>query len=76
MKTIFVMLLLSISMFTLIIFLDLALGFSPHGIIRKQLRSFRVTEQTELVILILFALYFVIKGISGFIKKKQQENAQ
>ncbi|MED4205112.1 hypothetical protein [Neobacillus mesonae] len=76
MKTIFVMLLLSSSMFTLIIFLDLALGFSPHGIIGKQLKAFRVTEQTELVILMLFALYFVIKGISGFIKKKQQENAQ
>ncbi|MCM3566970.1 hypothetical protein [Neobacillus mesonae] len=77
MKTLIVMSLLTISMVILSILLDLALGYRLNGILVKQLKGFRVTELTEIVILLLFAIYFVIKAIVGFVKKKQQkQNAQ
>ncbi|GHH96843.1 hypothetical protein [Neobacillus kokaensis] len=76
MKTIVVMFLLSLSMIILVTLLDFAMGFGRTEIISKQIKPFRVSEKTDITIMVLFALYFVIKVIVGFVKQIQQNNGQ
>ena len=77
MKTFLVMFLFSVSMVILVILMDLPLGFGLSWAIKKQIIPFKVTEETEVTILIIFAVYFIVKGIVGFINKKlQQSNSQ
>ncbi len=76
MKTIFVMLLLSALMVLLVILMDVAMGVGLSGIFAKEMEPFKVTGHTDIVILSIFAVYFVIKAVVGFIKKKQQNNSQ
>jgi len=74
-KVFFVMVLLSVAMFMFIVSLDLIMHFPLSGIIEKELDPFRVTEGIEMIFFSIFALYFAIKAIYEFVKKKQNSNS-
>lgn len=75
MKLFFVMVLLAISLFGLIISLDLIIGVKFQGIIAKALNPFRVMETAEYIILLFFFLFFVIDLIGVFLNKKRDANS-
>jgi uncharacterized membrane protein len=69
------MVLLTISLFGLIISLDLIIGIKFQGIITKALNPFRVMETAEYIILLFFFLFFVIDLIGAFLNKKRDDNS-
>jgi hypothetical protein len=72
-KVLLVLMLLAGTLTSLLIVLDLILGYPISGIFQKEMMPFRVMEQTEITILGLFGVYFVGKGIVRFIKKRQKK---
>jgi uncharacterized membrane protein len=74
-KTILVVSLLATTTFLLVILLDFLMSFSLSNLLWKQLKPFKVTEMTETVILGLLGLYFAVKALVGFLKKKQNQRS-
>lgn len=72
-KRILVLSLIAASMVILVILLDLAMHINLNNILSEEMKPFRVTEQTTIVILLIFLIYFVAKAGIRFIKKRQQE---
>jgi uncharacterized membrane protein len=63
--------LLAVSLFGLVMVIDLIMGIKFQGLIAKTLNPFRVMETAEYIILLLFILIFLIKLIKGYFKKKR-----
>jgi uncharacterized membrane protein len=74
-KLLFVMVLLTSSLFVLIISIDLVMGIKFQGIISKALNPFRVMETAEYIILIFFILFFVANLIGAYLNKKRDDNS-
>ncbi|MGJ7909790.1 hypothetical protein [Neobacillus sp. LXY-1] len=73
MKTILIIGLLTASLLVLIISIDYVMYGNLLEVLHKEYKPFKVTEETELITLILFALYFIVKAVVGFFKKKQSD---
>ena len=74
MKTIFAIVLLWSMLFMTIFSLDLFSGVSIQGLISKTLNPFRVMEPAEYIIIILFALFFLIDIIGSYLNKNKENN--
>jgi len=73
MKAIMVVCILAGGMMGLIIFLDFIMGTAPNMLISKALNPFRVMEPAEYVIVFIFALFFGIRLLRSYIKKRKAE---
>jgi hypothetical protein len=71
-KQFLVICLIAGGLLSMIIYLDFVSGTSPQYFIRKALNPFRVMEAAEYLIVLLFVLFFMIKTVGSYIKKKRQ----
>jgi hypothetical protein len=74
MKAIMVVFILAGGMLSLIILIDFIMGTEPKLLIWKALNPFRVMEPAEYVIVFLFALFFCIRLVRSFLKKKKKQS--
>ena len=74
MKAILVVCILAGGMLGLIILLDFIMGTAPDMLITKALNPFRVMESAEYVIVLIFALFFGIRLLRSYLKKRKAEN--
>ncbi|MEH7417550.1 hypothetical protein V7266_19985, partial [Neobacillus drentensis] len=72
MKSLMIVCLLAGGMLGLIILLDFIMGTPPNLLIWKAINPFRVMEPAEYVIVFLFALFFCIRLLRSFLKKKKK----
>jgi hypothetical protein len=73
MKVIMVVFILAGGLLGLIILLDFLMGTKPNLLIGKALDPFRVMEPAEYVIILLFGLFFCIRLLQSFLKKKKKQ---
>ena len=72
MKIFFVTVLITLTLAMLIISIDMVMGTKLSGIVTKELNPFRVMEPAENIIILLFILYFSIKSVVNFFKKRNE----
>jgi hypothetical protein len=74
MKAIMVVFILAGGMLGLIILLDFLMGTEPNSLLMKALDPFRVMEPAEYVIVFLFILFFCLRLLQSFLKKKKKQS--
>ncbi|ETI67722.1 hypothetical protein BAVI_16182 [Neobacillus vireti LMG 21834] len=74
MKLFIVTISLALALLCLIIGLDILMGIPKRGIIWKAITPFRVMEPAEYIIVTLFFLFFFIKAIMSFLKKRKSSS--
>lgn len=75
-KAIFVVFTITGGLLSLIILIDLIMGTSPSRVLWKALNPFRVMEPAEYVIVLLFSLFFCLRLLQAFLKKRRQRDSQ
>jgi len=72
-KVIFIAILLTICLHTLIIALDVIMGIDRAGIIRRITKPFGVMERSEYTIICLFILSFLTQTLKRYWKMKKEK---
>lgn len=72
MKILLASVLITLTLVMLIISIDMIMGTKFSGIVTKELNPFRVMEPAENIIILLFILYFFIKSVVNFFKKRNE----
>lgn len=74
MKVLFTTILIAIFLFSLIILLDLIMGFSIKEVLWKAWDPFRVMDPAETAIIFLMVTLYALRTVVNFIKKKKNKN--
>lgn len=72
MKIFFATVFIALTLAMLIISIDMIMGTKFSGVVTKELNPFRVMEPAEKIIILLFILYFSIKSVVNFFKKRNE----